>query len=81
FAEADVENAPPVSWNNAALLFPLSSRLTSTLPKSQFTVEGKFIVTTAAVAAEELSENDSHKVEDWLKLVRSTGTMRINCCH
>ncbi|VDK34379.1 unnamed protein product [Taenia asiatica] len=81
FAEADVEKASCIDRYNTVLLLPYSPHLTSLLPKSQFTVEGNVIITTVAAAARELSEHDSQKVKDWLNLVRSPGTMRIDCCH
>ncbi|KAL5969673.1 hypothetical protein TSMEX_002607 [Taenia solium] len=81
FAEADVGKASCIDRYNTVLLLPYSPRLTSLLPKSQFTVEDNVIITTVAAAAGELSEHDSQKVKDWLNLVRSPGTMRIDCCH
>ncbi|KAL5104533.1 Arginyl-tRNA--protein transferase 1 [Taenia crassiceps] len=81
FAEADVKNASCIDRHNTVLLLPYSPCLTSLLPKSQFTVENNVIITTVAAAEGELSEHDSQKVGDWLNLVRSPGTMRIDCCH
>uniref|UniRef100_A0A915EV49 Arginyl-tRNA--protein transferase 1 n=1 Tax=Echinococcus canadensis TaxID=519352 RepID=A0A915EV49_9CEST len=79
FAEADVEKAPSVDRRNAVILLSCSPRLTSLLPSSQFTVKDNVIITSVAAATKVLSEDDSQRVEDWLKLVRSTGTMRIDC--
>ncbi|EUB55158.1 Arginyl-tRNA--protein transferase [Echinococcus granulosus] len=81
FAAGDVEKASSVDVGKAVILFPFSTPLASLLPPSQFTVEGNVIITTAAAAMRLLTKHGFRLLQDWINLVCSTGTMRIDYSH
>ncbi|KAH9278422.1 Arginyl-tRNA--protein transferase 1 [Echinococcus granulosus] len=81
FADGDVEKASSVDVGKAVILFPFSTPLASLLPPSQFTVEGNVIITTAAAAMRLLTKHGFRLLQDWINLVCSTGTMRIDYSH
>ncbi|CDI97987.1 arginyl tRNA protein transferase 1 [Echinococcus multilocularis] len=81
FADGDVEKASSVDVGEAVILFPFSTHLASLLPPSQFTVEGNVITTTAAAAMQLLTKHGFRLLQDWINLVCSTGTMRVDYSH
>ncbi|VDD83349.1 unnamed protein product, partial [Mesocestoides corti] len=76
FAElADQQEEDP---DSAVLLLPFSERLASMLPAKNFTIEGDVIITTVGIAASVIKKQALQVAREWVQLVGSTGTMRIN---
>ncbi|KAL5104545.1 Arginyl-tRNA--protein transferase 1 [Taenia crassiceps] len=81
FAEAGVKKAPPVKRHKAVLLLPYSPGLVDRLSELDYSIESNAVVTNVADGEDELNVFDLENVNSWLRLIRSTGTMRIDCCH
>lgn len=79
FADAGVKKAPLVKRHKAVLLLPYSAALVDRLFGCEYTIEGRLLLTNASDGENELNCFDLDNVKSWLRLIRSIGTMRIDC--
>ncbi|VDK34380.1 unnamed protein product [Taenia asiatica] len=79
FADAGVKKAPPVKRRKAVLLLPYSHSLVNRLPSCEFTIEDNVLITNVADGLALLNYFDIENVNEWLRLIPSTGAMRIDC--